>query len=118
MKDFSLTDLYQIGRNAVRLFPDQSLKCLQPQTFRVLQLSEEKDLVGTSNLGIVPTDKDTPFFWAREWMQKRYPAGALTFEFPLFTMNEVGYTDTGRFGGNGFSRVYRINIHSLKQKRV
>lgn len=87
--ELSLIDLYRIGRNAVRFFPaTEGYPCLQLQTFRVLQRDQDQD-IDSENLGAVPTDKDTPFFWSRKWEAAKFNPNRLEFDFPLLTMFEV-----------------------------
>ena len=115
--DLSLIDFYWIGRVAVQLYP-QNLEtpCLQPQAFRVLQMERGSE-IGTENLGVVPTDKDTPFFWSRKWHQNKYSPNALEYGYPLVTMYEIiGETQSSPFT-NGFKRCYTIEISVLDIKR-
>jgi hypothetical protein len=109
----SLTDFFRIGRNAVQLYPAKpTTPCLQPQAFRVLQ-QERGSEVGTPNLGAVPTDKDTPFFWSRKWHNSKYNPNALAFEYPIVTMFEVIGEATNSPFSPGFTRCYQIEISVL-----
>jgi len=88
--NLSLRDFYQIGRDAVRLFPANAERpCLQLQAFRVLTRGGGATEIGTENLGAVPTDKDNPFFWSRKWHNNKYHPDALTFDYPILTMFET-----------------------------
>ena len=112
--DISILDFYNIGKNAVQLFPAGSppKPCLQPQAFRVLQRERGTELAA-ENLGAVPTDKDTPFFWSRKWHNNKYNPNALAFEFPILTMYEIiGVTESSPFS-KGFKRSYTIEISVL-----
>lgn len=112
--DISLTDFFRIGRSAVQLYPALSppQPCLQLQAFRVLQLARGNE-IGTDNLGAVPADKDTPFFWSRKWHNSKYNPNALAFEYPLLTMFDiVSETKTSAFSA-GFKRCYTIEIAVL-----
>lgn len=112
--DISILDFYNIGRKAVQLSPIGSppKPCLQPQAFRVLQRERGAELA-SDNLGAVPTDKDTPFFWSRKWHNNKYSPNALAFEFPILTMYEIiGITGSSPFS-KGFKRSYTIEISVL-----
>jgi hypothetical protein len=112
--DISLTDFFRIGRSAVQLYPALSppQPCLQLQAFRVLQLARGNE-IGTDNLGAVPADKDTPFFWSRKWHNSKYNPNALAFEYPLLTMFDVvSETKTSPFSA-GFKRCYTVELAVL-----
>lgn len=112
--EISLLDLYRIGRNAVQLFPGQSppKPCLQLQAFRVLQKERGGDIT-TTNLGVVQSDKDTPFFWSRLWHERKYLPGDLGFNFPILTMFElVNQVEKEPFTP-GFRRLYTIELSVL-----
>jgi hypothetical protein len=67
--------------------------------------------IGTPNLGAVPTDKDTPFFWSRAWERAAYNPNALKFDLPLVTMYEViGEAKDSPFGSRGFNQCYTVEI--------
>lgn len=110
----SLLDLFRIGMNAVKMFPlvNPVRKCLQLQTFRVLQKARGDEL-GTDNLGAVATDKDNPFFWSRAWARLKSNPNSLKYDYPLLTMFEVSNeTGMGLFS-KGFKRTYTIEIAAL-----
>lgn len=113
--NLTILDFYRVCRNGVRLFPVTIpvKKCLQLQTWRVLQRDPRLMLeIGTNTLGAVPTDKDTPFFWSRQWEDKKFDPGALGYAYPLMTafelVNEVGNV----FDGN-ISREYTVELSVL-----
>lgn len=107
-------DFLRICRDAVRLFPvvDAQRPCLQLQTFRVLSFQRGAEL-GTENLGAVPTDKDTPFFWSRAWHEAKYSPNALSFNWPALTVFEIFNETKSSPFGNGFTRAYRLEISVL-----
>ena len=109
--NLSLRDIFQIGKNAVQLFPaNPESPCLQLQAFRVLTRGGGSTEIGTDNLGAVPTDKDNPFFWSRKWHNNGYKPGALTFDYPILTMFETfGETVTTPFV-KPFGRTYTIEL--------
>lgn len=112
--EITLLDFFRIGKTAVQLYPAGSPPklCLQPQAFRVLQRDRGTE-IGTDNLGAVPTDKDTPFFWSRKWHNNKYSPNAVLAEFPIVTMYEIiGETDKSPFAGQ-FKRCYTIEIAVL-----
>ena len=109
--ELSLTDIYRIGMNAVKLFPAQNppAECMQLQTFRVLQREHDTEL-DSETLGAVPTDKDSPFFWSRLWHEKGYLPNALSFDWPILTMFEIvnKFKHPGFMKGN--QRCYQIEM--------
>lgn len=109
--NLSLRDIFQIGKNAVQLFPaDPDSPCLQLQAFRVLTRGGGATEIATENLGAVPTDKDNPFFWSRRWHNNKYSPNALEFDFPILTMFETfGETPTTPFV-KPFGRTYTIEL--------
>lgn len=109
--NISLRDLFQIGKDAVRLFPANTERpCLQLQAFRVLTRGGGATEIGTDNLGAVPTDKDNPFFWSRKWHNNKYSPNALTFDFPILTMFET-FGETVQTPFNiPFGRQYTIEL--------
>lgn len=111
--EITLSDFYQIGMNAVKLFPEQSppKPWLQLQAFRVLQAARGTE-VTTVNLGAVPSDKDTPFFWSRKWHESRYNPNALEFDFPILTMYEIIGDRTLPFRSGG-KQVHTVEIAVL-----
>lgn len=76
----TLTDFYKILKEFVRYYPDGI--CVSPQTFRAFQKGMALEL-STSNLGALPTEKDSPFFYSKAWANKFYSPNALTFKFPV-----------------------------------
>lgn len=113
MKDFSLTDLYMIGRTAVQLYPENPERpCLQPKAFRVLQTGHSNE-ISSSNLGAVPTDKDSPFFWSKKWMQEKYNPNKLGFEWPILTMYHIGDNGGNVFQPGMSTYVYNIQLAVL-----
>jgi hypothetical protein len=109
--NLSLRDIFQIGKNAVQLFPaNPESPCLQLQAFRVLTRGGGATEIATENLGAVPTDKDNPFFWSRKWHNNKYSPNALEFDFPILTMFETfGETSTTPFV-KPFGRTYTIEL--------
>jgi len=117
--NITLSDLFQIGQNAARTYPlaDPKEPCQQPQAFRVLQLERGAE-IGTPNLGAVPTDKDTPFFWSRAWERAAYNPNALKFDFPLVTMYEVvSESQKSAFSTQGFNQCYTVEISVIDAYR-
>lgn len=109
--NLSLREVFQIGKNAVQLFPaNPDNPCLQLQAFRVLTRGGGATEITTENLGAVPTDKDNPFFWSRKWHNNKYSPNALAFDFPILTMFETfGETNTTPFQ-KPFGRTYTIEL--------
>ena len=112
--NLSLRDIFQIGKNVIQLFPaNPESPCLQLQAFRVLTRGGGATEIGTENLGAVPTDKDSPFFWSRKWHNSGYSPNALTFDYPILTMFEtVGETTTTPFV-KPFGRTYTIELNVM-----
>lgn len=101
--NLSLSDIFRIGRDAVRLFPANAERpCLQLQAFRVLTRGGGAAEIGTDTLGAVPTDKDSPFFWSHKWENARFSPNALTFNYPILTMFEIA----GETGSSPFRPPY------------
>lgn len=116
--NLTITDFYRICRNGVRLFPATApaKKCLQLQAWRVLQREPRlMHEIGTDTLGAVPTDKDGPFFWSRQWETSKFDPGKLSYQYPLMTafeiINETSGTGTPFDGST--SRVYTIELAVL-----
>ena len=98
MSNLILTDFYRVALNGVRLFPTVKGKpWLQPQTFRVLPHLRGNDIT-SPNLGAVPTDKGTPYFWSQKWHRNKFNPNALEWEYPLVTMFDlIGKAQTSAF---------------------
>jgi len=73
-------EIYQQIKNAVMYYPVNEKRCLQPQTFRVL-LNDAH--LAAPNLGVIPLEKDTPFFFSREWAANKYNPNAIVYDYPL-----------------------------------
>ena len=73
-------DIYQQIKNAVMYYPANAKKCLQPQAFRVL--TNEAHLTA-ANLGVIPKEKNTPFFFSRAWAANKYNPNAIVYDYPL-----------------------------------
>jgi len=87
------------------------------QTFRVLSFQRGADL-GTENLGAVPTDKDTPFFWSRAWHEAKYNPNALSFNWPALTVFEIVNETRSAPFAKGFTRAYRLEVSVLDVYRA
>lgn len=67
----TLDDFFYQIRDAVRFYPAQAQKCLQPQTFRVL--AYDSDITNPA-MGATICDAEKPYFFSREWdLNKRNP---------------------------------------------
>lgn len=73
-------EIYQQIKNAVMYYPANAKKCLQPQTFRAL-LNDAH--LTAANLGVIPKEKDTPFFYSRAWAANKYNPNAIVYDYPL-----------------------------------
>lgn len=84
-----LITFYTALRDAVRLHnPQSNLPCRRLQTFRVFASSPTQELL-TPNLGATICDKDKPFFFSREWREKKYNPNDITWQYPLLFAFEV-----------------------------
>ncbi len=112
--NLTLLNIFRIGKSAVQLFPaNPEYPCLQPQTFRVLQKQKGIE-VGTDTWGAVYSDKDTPFFFSRQWHESAYSANGFQVQGPVVTMYEiVSEAQSSAFAGNGFKRCHTIEISVL-----
>lgn len=72
--------LVALINNAVRFYPTQSLKCLQPQTHA--HINNDSDL-SSPNLGKIMCDHNRPYFFSRLWDNKNYNPSELSWEYPL-----------------------------------
>ena len=102
----TLTDYYLIFRNAVKHFPSSENNCTQLQSFRVLHTPNDLEM-SADNLGVVPSEKDSPFFWSRLWHRNKYNPNQIGFEYPLLTVFEL----TGK--KNKMGREYELEIAVL-----
>lgn len=114
--NIQLTDLYRILRNAVRFFPQAVpvKMCAQLQTFRVLQRDPRTNAeVGTDNMGAVPIDKDSPFFWSRKWELAKNNPNDLSYNYPVLTAFELYNETNGDLLNGTVSRMYSIELAVL-----
>lgn len=116
--NLTITDFYRVCRTGVRLFPATvpAKPCLRLNAWRVLQREPRlMHEVGTDTLGAVPTDKDGPFFWSRQWEDAKFDPGKLGYKYPLMTgfeiVNETSGTGTPFDGST--SRVYTVELSVL-----
>lgn len=114
MAQVPITDFYAIVRDAVRLYPATSpvRKCAQPQSFRVLQADRGAEVL-TENLGATVSDKDSPFFWSRQWELAKYNPNKIGFDWPLVTLFEAQNEAIGSPFEKGFKRCYTLEISVL-----
>ncbi|MCS6930525.1 MAG: hypothetical protein NZM43_13640 [Saprospiraceae bacterium] len=85
----NLITFYTALREAVRLHsPNTTLPCKRLQTFRVFAASPAQELL-TQTLGATVCDKDKPFFFSREWHERRYNPNEITWQYPLLFAFEV-----------------------------
>jgi hypothetical protein len=114
--NLQITDFYRIFRDAVRLSPTSSpvRPCLQLQAFRVLQKEPRTfSEVGTDTLGVIPTDKDNPFFYSRSWELSKFSPNAISYKYPLLTAFELANdTNAGVFAGQ-VNRTYLLELAVL-----
>jgi len=79
-------DFVALINNAVRFYPVQSMKCLQPQTFALL---DSDDALNEKTLGKVICDKNKPYYYSRLWDNMNYnPSKISSWEYPLVTLFE------------------------------
>ncbi len=108
-----LTDIYNAFRDSVRYYPAQDTTCKRLQTWRVFQQSLGVE-VSTANLGATVCDKDKPYFWSRDWHEKKYNPNAITWKFPLLYAFETEGTMIGPFGFGGAAKmVYSLQVGVL-----
>lgn len=85
----NLVTFYTAMREAVRLHnPASNLPCRRLQTFRVFAASPSQELL-TPTLGASICDKDKPFFFSREWHEKKYNPNEIAWQYPLLFAFEV-----------------------------
>lgn len=110
----SISDFLQVSKDAVRLFPlvNPQRKCLQLQTFKVLSQARGAE-IGSENLGAVPSEKDTPFFWSRAWEEAGFNPNALTFAWPVLTVFEIVNESQQTVFQKGYARSYTLEISVL-----
>lgn len=114
--NLTIVDFYRICRNATRLYPASVpvKTCQQLQAWRVLQRDPRlMHEIGTDTLGAVPTDKNTPFFWSRQWEDRKFDPGALGYAYPLMTAFEIVNETTGEVFGGNFGRTYTVELAVL-----
>lgn len=108
----TLLDFFALGKRAVQLFPlEQDRPCLQPKTWRVLQKERGSEL-NTLNLGAVPTDKDKPFFWSKNWHVNKYTPNKIEFDYPIVTAYEIYNNKDTPFDSSGV-REYVVELAVL-----
>lgn len=106
-----LEDIYTALRDSVRFYPDQESKCLQPQTWRVLQRSLAAE-ISTQNLGATICDKDKLYFWSRRWKEAKYSPNGIVWAFPLLYAFEQDAVMIDPFGGRP-QLIYNLQIGVL-----
>ncbi len=114
--NLTIVDFYRICRNAARFYPASVpvKQCAQLQTWRVLQRDPRlMHEIGTDTLGAVPTDKNTPFFWSRQWEDSKFDPGALKYAYPLLTGFEIVNQTSGEVFGGNFGRTYTVELAVL-----
>lgn len=108
-----LTDIYSAFRDSVRHYPAQDTLCKRLQTWRVFQHSLGVE-VSTPNLGATICDKDKPYFWSRDWHEKKYNPNGIAWKFPLLFAFETEGAMIGPFGFGGETKmVYTLQIGVL-----
>lgn len=74
--------------NAVRFYPHNTIRCLQPQTYA--HLDSDYNL-NDPNLGKYICDKDKPYFFSRVWESLKYNPSQLRLEPPIVaTFEQAG----------------------------
>lgn len=113
--DFTIIDFLTVCKNAVRLSaPTSPVKpCLQMQTWRLLQRDPRQNAeIGTPTLGAVATDKNSPFFYSKQWELSKFDPGKLGYQYPILTGFEIVNKPTGVFSGT-ILRTYTIELAVL-----
>lgn len=109
----TLPDIYAALRDSVRYYPAQDMPCKRLQTWRVFQQSLGVE-ASTPNLGATICDKDKPYFWSRDWHEKKYNPNGIAWKFPLLFAFETEGAMTGPFGFSGDTKmVYTLQIGVL-----
>lgn len=106
-----LTDIYAALRDSVRFYPAQETPCKRLQTWRVFQQSLGVEAY-TQNLGANICDKGKPYFWSRDWTEKKYNPNGITWKFPLLFAFETEGAMVDPFGGSP-RMVYTIQVGVL-----
>ena len=94
---FGFIQLYSAIRNILHL--DSTLptvRCNQIQTFAVI---DEWQIASREQLEKTVIEKYKPFFYSKKWAKEGYPAGQLTFEYPLLAIIPQSETINGIAGG-------------------
>jgi hypothetical protein len=115
--NLQLSDIYRIFRDAVRYSPPTVpiRPCLQLQAFRVLQRDPRQNSeLGTDTLGVIPTDKDSPFFYSRPWELAKFPANAVSYKYPILTAFEIANDGENVLSPGGtITRTYTLELSVL-----
>lgn len=114
--ELSIKDIYRLLRDAVKYYPSTSpiRPCRQLQTFRVLQRDPRTNAeVGTDNMGAVPTDKDSPFFYSRKWELAKFNPNKVEFDYPVLTGFEMVNEANGSLFAGQFNRTYMLEFSVL-----
>lgn len=107
--ELGLEDFYQLCKNAVIAYPSGVGKCNQLQTFKVLQLERGGEL-GTDNMGAALSDKNTPYFYSRNWERNRHNPNNITAEHPTLTAFELAGQFTNGVFTNSAKVCYNIEL--------
>ena len=94
---FGFIQLYSAIRNILHL--DSTLptvRCNQIQTFAVI---DEWQIASREQLEKTVIEKYKPFFYSKKWAKEGYPAGQLTFEYPLLAIIPQSQNIKGIAGG-------------------
>lgn len=83
-----LEDFFYQLRDAVRFYPVQDLKCLQPQTFRVLSFDAE--LTYQNGMGATVCDAEKSYFFSRQWEADRRNPNKISAPYPVVTAFVTG----------------------------
>lgn len=114
--NLQITDYYRVLRDAVRYYPvaNPVRPCSQLQTFRLLQRDPRQNIeIGTDTLGVIPTDKDTPFFYSRPWELSKFDANRIRYEYPLLTAFEIANDADGAIFQGNVNRTYTLELAVL-----
>lgn len=80
--NITLDQFYFQLRDAVRYYPAQDLKCLQPQTFRVLAYDAE---IAFDGMGATVCDAEKPYFFSRQWEADKRNPNKISAPYPVVT---------------------------------
>ncbi len=101
-------DLYSMFRNIVFSSTTKKLpRCKEIQTFAVL---DEYQQASREQLTKTIPEKFKPYFFSHKWHDEGYPAGNISFEYPLLAVMPSSSTVNGIGGGNNCDTQFALDI--------